>query len=72
MIKTYVLDLVQRVVTAFVLTLAGLAAAAEPFDVLTFQWDVALTTSTSVAVLTLLTGLAARFSGDKNSAGFTK
>lgn len=70
MIKTYVLDLVQRVVTAFVLTLAGLAAAAEPFDVLTFQWDVALATSTSVAVLALLTGLAARLSRDKNSAGF--
>lgn len=68
--RTYLLDLLQRVVTAFVLTLAGLAAAAEPFNVLTFAWGPALTVSASVAALALLTGLAARLSRDKDSAGF--
>lgn len=68
--KNYLLDLLQRTVTVFVVTLAGIAVAAEPFNVLTFQWDAALTTSASAATLALLTGLAARLSRDKNTAGF--
>lgn len=68
--RTYLIDLAQRVVTAFVLTLAGLATSAEPFDIMTFRWGTALAVSGSVAVLALLTGLAARLSRDKDSAGF--
>ena len=68
--RTYLLDLAQRVLAAFLLTLAGLATAAEPFDMLAFQWGTALATAGSAAVLTLIVGLAARFSRDKNSAGF--
>lgn len=68
--KKYVQDLAQRVVTVFVVTLTGMATAAESFDVITFRWDVALTTSASAATLALLTGLAARLSRDKSSAGF--
>lgn len=66
---TYARDLAQRVVTVFVLTLGGLAAADEPFDVMTFGWGDALTTSGSTAVLALLLGLGARLTGTKDSAG---
>lgn len=69
MIK-YIADLAQRTVTVFVMTLAGLATAAEPFDVVTFHWGPALTISGSAATLALITGLAARLSRDTNSAGF--
>lgn len=69
MIK-YIADLAQRVITVFVVTLAGLAVAAEPFDVVTFHWGPALTISGSAATLALITGLAARLSRDKDSAGF--
>lgn len=68
--KRYVADLAQRTLTVFIVTLAGLASAAEPFDVTTFRWDLALTVSSSAATLALLVGLAARLSRDKNSAGF--
>lgn len=68
--KRYLADLAQRVITVFVMTLAGLAVAAEPFDVVTFHWGPALTLSASSATLALLTGLAARLSRDKGSAGF--
>lgn len=68
--KKYLADLAQRTGTVFVVTLAGLAVAAEPFDMLTFNWPSALGTSGSAAVLALLVGLAARLSGDKDSAGF--
>lgn len=65
----YLRDLAQRVLTVFATTLAGLAAAAEPFDVLTFGWVRALTVAGSAAVLALLLGLAAKFTGTPDSAG---
>lgn len=68
--RTYLLDLAQRVVTTFVVSLAGLATAAEPFNLMTFAWIPALQVSGSLAVLALLIGLAARLSRDKDSAGF--
>jgi hypothetical protein len=70
-VKKYLFDLAYTVGGAFVLTLAALAAAAEPFDVLTFDWGTSLTVAGSAAVLTLLHGLAARFQGDKDRARFT-
>jgi hypothetical protein len=69
--KTYLYDLAYTVFGAFVLTLAALAAAAEPFDVLTFDWGTALTVAGSAATLTLLHGVAARFQGDPTRARFT-
>lgn len=68
--KRYLADLAQRVGTVFVLSLAGSVTLDNPFNVTTFQWDVALTQAGSLATLALLTGLAARMSRDKNSAGF--
>lgn len=56
--------LAVKVVGVFVATLAAMAAAAQPFNVLEFDWITALTVSGSVAVLALLEGLAARFTGD--------
>lgn len=70
--SAYLKDLAERVFGVFVITLAALAAAATPFDVLTFGWVRALTVSGSAAVLALLLGLAARFRGDPESAGLTK
>ncbi|MGW0034664.1 hypothetical protein ACWDXD_33225 [Streptomyces sp. NPDC003314] len=67
----YLTDLAYTVGGAFVLTLAALAAAAEPFDVLTFKWGTALTVAGSAATLTLLHGVAARFQGDPDRARFT-
>lgn len=48
----------------FLATLLALAAASQPFDLLTFHWSVALTVSGSAAFLALLEGLAGRFTGD--------
>ncbi|TXS16350.1 hypothetical protein EAO70_13000 [Streptomyces sp. adm13(2018)] len=69
--RTYLLDLAYSVGGAFALTLAGLAAAAEPFDLLAFDWGTSLTVSGSAATLALLHGVAARFQGDKDRARFT-
>lgn len=70
--SAYLKDLAERVFGVFAITLAALAAAATPFDVLTFGWVRALTVSGSAAVLALLLGLAARFRGDPESAGLTR
>ena len=61
-----------KVLGVFVLTLAALAAAARPFDILTFDWVVALTVSGSAAVLALLEGLAGRFMGDPDRPGVSE
>lgn len=67
--KTYLIRLAYSVLGAFFATLAGQAGAAA-FDVLTFAWSQALTTSASAAVLVLLHGLAARFQGDAGKPWF--
>lgn len=69
--KTYLADLAYTVGGAFALTLAGLATAAEPFDLLTFDWSTNLTVSGSAATLALLHGIAARFQGDPDRARFS-
>ncbi|MFD3535252.1 hypothetical protein [Streptomyces sp. NPDC058664] len=69
--KTYLTDLAYQVAGAFTVTLTGLAIAAEPFDVLAFDWGTALTASGSAATLALLHGVAARFQGDPHRARFT-
>ncbi len=70
--NTYLKDLAERVLGVFATTLAGTAVAAEPFNVITFEWGAALTTSGSAAVLALLIGVASRAKGDPNSAGITR
>lgn len=67
----YLRRLAYKVVGVFLATLAGAAVAAEPFNVLTFNWPSALTVAGSVAVLALLEGLAARFKGDPDRPTFT-
>lgn len=61
---TFLKRLAYKVVGVFVVTLAAMAVAAQPFNVLTFDWGTALTVSGSAAVLALLEGLAGRFTGD--------
>lgn len=68
----YLKDLAERVLGVFLGTLSGVALAAEPFNLLTFDWGTALGTSGSAATLALIVGLAARFRGDPNSAGLSR
>jgi hypothetical protein len=58
-----------KVLGVFLGALTALALAAQPFNVLTFDWGVALTVSGSAAVLALLEGLAGRFTGDPEQPG---
>lgn len=69
---TYPKQLALKTLGVFLTTLAALAVAAEPFDVLTFNWGTSLTVSGSAAVLALLEGLAGRFTGDKEQASVTR
>lgn len=48
----------------FLAGMVAMAAAATPFDVMTFHWTAALTVSGSAAVLAFLEGLAGKFTGD--------
>lgn len=64
--------LALKTVGVFLAVLAGMAAAARPFDVLTFDWTVALTVAGSAAVLALLEGLAGRFAGDPEQPTITR
>jgi len=61
-----------KVVGVFLAALLGLAAASQPFDVLTFHWTVALTVSASAAFLALLEGLVGRFTGDPDQPGILR
>ena len=70
--KTYLQRLAFEVGGAFAGSLAAVAAAAQPFNVLTFQWGDALTISGSLATLVLLKGVAARFTGDPDSPSLTR
>ena len=72
MSRRYLTDLAYSVTGAFSATLAAQAVAAEPFNLVTFDWPTALTVSGSTAVLTLLHGVAARFQGDPDRARFTR
>lgn len=64
--------LAYKVFGVFLATLTGLALASQPFDVLTFNWTVALTVSGSAAVLAFLEGLAGRFTGDRDQPTITR
>jgi len=70
--KKYLSDLAYYVVGVFFTALAGVALAAEPFDILTFDWGTALAVAGSAAIPALLHGIAARFQGDRDRARFTR
>lgn len=65
----YLKDLFERVMATFLATLAGLALAAQPFDLLTFDWKTSLVVSASAAFLSLLKGIVARATGPTDGAG---
>ena len=65
----YLKDLAERVTATFLATLSGLALAAQPFDILSFDWGTSLTVSASAAVLSLLKGVVARMTGPTDGAG---
>lgn len=65
----YLKRLAVKVVGVFAGALAATAAAAQPFNVLTFDWPAALTIAGSLATLALLDGVAGRFTGDKDDPG---
>jgi len=67
--RHFLRDLAERTAMTFFATLAALALAAQPFNVLTFAWGPALTVSLSAAVLTLLKGLVAQHTGPTDGAG---
>lgn len=56
----------------FLAGVAAMAAAAQPFNVLTFDWTSTLTVAGSAAVLALLDGLAGRFTGDADQPSVTR
>ena len=69
---TYLKRLAVKTVGTGLASLSALALAARPFDVMTFDWGVALTVSGSAAVLALLEGLAGRFTGDGEQPTVTR
>lgn len=68
----YIRALTFKVVGSFIAALLAVVAASQPFNVLTFDWTVALTVSASAAVLALLEGLAGRFTGDPEQPTVTR
>ena len=65
----YVKDLFERVLMTFAQTLAGLALADQPFNLLSFDWNTALAVSASASLLALLKGVLARSTGPTDGAG---
>lgn len=69
---TYLKRLAVKVAGVGSASLLAMAAAAHPFNVLTFDWSTSLTVAGSAAVLALLEGLAGAFSGDKEEPTVTR
>ncbi|WP_052852179.1 hypothetical protein [Streptomyces avicenniae] len=66
--RTYVTDLVERVVATFVVAAAGVAVAAGPADMFSASfWETAGAAGIAAAG-SLVKGLAAKLTGDHNSA----
>lgn len=64
--------LTTKVTGVFLGTLLAVMAAATPFNLLTFDWKVALGIAGSAAVLALVEGLAGRFRGDPDQPGLLR
>lgn len=69
---SYLKRLGALVVGAFLGAFLGYVLLAQPFDLLTFDWQTSLVGAASVAFLALVKGLAARFVGDPETPHFTK
>jgi len=69
---TYLKRLAVKVAGVGTASLAALALAAHPFNVLTFDWGTNLTVAGSAAVLALLEGVAGAFAGDKEEPTVTR
>ena len=69
---TFARQLLLKTAGVGVATLSAMALAAQPFNVLTFNWGSALTVSGSAAALALLEGLAGKLTGDKDQASVTR
>ena len=65
----YLKRLAVKVGGVFAGALAAAAAAAQPFNVLAFDWGASLTSAGRLAILALLEGVAGRFTGDKDDPG---
>lgn len=69
---TYLKRLAVKVAGVGSASLLAMAAAAHPFNVLTFDWTTSLTVAGSAAVLALLEGLAGALSGDREEPTVTR
>lgn len=68
----YAKRLASKVTGVFLGALLAVMAAATPFNLLTFDWKVALGIAGSAAVLALVEGLAGRFRGDPDQPGLLR
>lgn len=66
--KTYARDLAERVLATFLVALGGVFLAAEAADMFTLSFWEGAATAGLAAVGSLLKGVLARATGDKNSA----
>ncbi|MFR9727149.1 hypothetical protein ACL02R_27880 [Streptomyces sp. MS19] len=66
--KTYVTDLVERVLATFVVAAGGVAVAAGPADMFSASFWETVGAAGIAAAGSLVKGLAARVTGDRNSA----
>lgn len=69
--RRYLIDLSERTVGAFAAALLA-QLPSNGFDVRTWPWSDSLSLAGGVALVVLLGGVAARYRGDRESAGFTK
>ena len=65
----YLKRLAVKVGGVFAAALLALAAAAQPFNILDFDWGTSLAVSASAAFLALLDGIVGRFTGDTDDPG---
>ncbi|MEU2510357.1 holin [Streptomyces sp. NPDC007863] len=69
--RCYLIDLGERTVGAFAAALVA-QLPENGFDVRAWPWSDSLSLAGSIALVVLLAGVAARYRGDRDSAGFTK
>lgn len=71
-VRTYAVDLAERVLATFVVSAAGVAVAAGPADMFHASFWEGVAAAGIAAAGSLVKGVFARAVGDKNSAGLTK
>lgn len=68
----YLKRLGALVLGAFIAAFLGFLLLAQPFDILTFDWQTALVGSASTAFLALVKGVAAKYVGDPETPNLTR